>query len=45
MSCFGCKHEHILETSHEWIECKCQLDGKMHDIFVGCDKYEQEVEE
>lgn len=40
-SCFGCIHQNIMETSHEWIECKCRLDGQWHNPFSGCDKCEE----
>lgn len=40
-SCFGCIHQDIRETSHEWIECKCGLDGQWHNPFSGCDKCEE----
>ena len=26
--CFSCKYQNIVETSHEWIDCFCQLTGK-----------------
>ena len=31
--CFTCRFQNIQETSHEWIECKCKLDGKWHNPF------------
>ena len=43
MDGFDCKHRCIFEASYEWLECKCKLDGKIHDImFPKCTGYEKE---
>ena len=39
-SCFTCIHQNIMETSDEWIECKCKLDGVWRDPFCGCEHCE-----
>ena len=46
--CFECKHQNIMETSHEWIECRCKKDGKMHNpyrpmvMLTECPNFEKE---
>ena len=45
--CFDCVHRKIMETSHEWIECHCQMDGRWHnpyspELFRECKNYEKE---
>lgn len=40
-SCYGCKYANIYENGHEWIECACRLDGKIHSPSQGCDKHEE----
>lgn len=41
-NCFDCIHRNIMETSHEWIECKCKADGEWHDIYHPyCKNYEE----
>ena len=31
--CFDCKYQNIQETSHEWVECFCKVDGCKHNPY------------
>lgn len=32
--CFDCEYRNIIETEHEWIECKCRADGRWHSPYA-----------
>lgn len=38
-ACFTCVHSHIYETSHEWLECKCEFNPKWHNPYECCGNY------
>lgn len=40
--CFTCKHQSIHETSHEWVECHCKIDGRWHNPYRPTNKNECE---
>lgn len=41
--CMNCIHASgVVETSDEWLQCKCELDGRMHDVVSVCGKHEKE---
>lgn len=37
--CFDCIYQNIIETSHEWIDCKCKNDGEWHNPYCGCENH------
>lgn len=44
--CFDCVHQNIIETSHEWIECFCKVDGRSHSPYrPNCNNYEKIIYE
>lgn len=42
-SCFDCKYRNIRETSHEWIENFCKIDGHKCSPFDGCSLYVEDI--
>lgn len=45
-NCFDCVHRNIMETSHEWIECKCKCDSTWQNpFFPHCTNYEEDRKE
>lgn len=43
-TCYDCKHRRIIETSHEWLECKCKRDDQWHNPTLGCAEHEREAD-
>lgn len=40
--CIQCKHGKTIETSHEWIETKCDFDNKFRRPFTdACENFEE----
>lgn len=41
--CMNCKHQYIVETEHEWIECFCKVDNHKQSPFRMCDNWEEHI--